>query len=343
MAQPHEIIPSPYQDPNCDPLHALVVLLQRTLECQQTGPTFLDEQASRSILGSSFSKRALPPTQTLGPIVESLLSAKQADGLSERYIETLRSHLRRFAVGLEGPISSIKVTEIERWLRSRDIGPRARNNIRSSIITLFHFAQKEGYLPRGRLTEADQIAKAKDFGGRIGILSPAEFGPVAGRAPDKIQLFLVLGAFAGLRSSEILRLEWMDINFRRQTITVAPEKAKTATRRLVPIQPNLMQWLQPYRTAAGALFATRRDASRAIAFAKGYQIQWPNNALRHSYATYRLAITADAPRVALEMGSSPQKLVRHYRELADEKEAEAWFSIAPIVDGLGVPPRPAED
>ncbi len=51
--------------------------------------------------------------------------------------------------------------------------------------------------------------------------------------------------------------------------------------------------------------------------------------MRHSYATYRLAATADAARVALEMGNSPQKLMRHYRELADKREAAAWFSISP--------------
>jgi len=30
-----------------------------------------------------------------------------------------------------------------------------------------------------------------------------------------------------------------------------------------------------------------------------------------------------------KMGNSLQKLMRNYRELADEKEAEAWFSILP--------------
>lgn len=58
-------------------------------------------------------------------------------------------------------------------------------------------------------------------------------------------------------------------------------------------------------------------------------MEWPNNALRHSYATYRLAVTADAARVALEMGNSPQKPMTNYRELADEKEGREWFGISP--------------
>lgn len=126
-----------------------------------------------------------------------------------------------------------------------------------------------------------------------------------------------------------LRLEWGDLNLERKFITVARDKAKTATRRLVPILPNLMAWLNRYRGRSGPLFRTRRDADRAIAFAKACRVEWPNNALRHSYATYRLAETANAAHVALEMGNSPQKLMTNYRELADENEAKAWFSIFP--------------
>jgi len=70
-----------------------------------------------------------------------------------------------------------------------------------------------------------------------------EAGGFAGECAEKIALFLALGAFTGMRSSEILRLDWLDLNFERRFITVAPEKAKTASRRLVPILSNLMAWL----------------------------------------------------------------------------------------------------
>ncbi|MEO5718368.1 MAG: site-specific integrase, partial [Chthoniobacterales bacterium] len=238
-------------------------------------------------------------------------------------------HLIRFAAAFPTEIDLITAPQIDGWLRDRNVGPRARNNIRCSIITLFHFARKYGHLPKGQPTEADDISRAKDRGGRIGILRPAELALTLRRAPERVRLFLALGAFTGMRSSEVLRLDWNDVNFEHSFITVSPEKAKTATRRLVPIHPNLMRWLAPYRNHARAVFKTPRDAGRAIAFAKKCHVEWPNNALRHSYATYRLAITADAARVALEMGNSPQKLMTNYRELADEREGQEWFEISP--------------
>jgi integrase len=265
----------------------------------------------------------------VGEVVSELISAKERDGLSARYLETLRSHLNRFATAFQTNIGSVTARLITAWLNAQGIGPRARNNLRMSIITMFHFARAQGYLPKGQPTEADDVARAKDRGGKIEIFTPKQMASIMKNATPNHALYFALGAFAGLRRAEIERLEWEDFNFERGHITVAAHKAKTATRRLVPIQPNLMQWLAPYRGQRGRLLKSRRATDAAIAFVKEQGIDWPDNALRHSYATYRLAQIADSARVALEMGNSVQKLMTNYRELADEHEAKAWFAISP--------------
>lgn len=262
-------------------------------------------------------------------IVDELIAAKRTDGLSKRYVDTLRCYLNRFGAAFETNIGSVISRMIEDWLAAQKLSPRGRNNIRQSIVTLFHFARSRHYLQKGQPTEADDVPKAKDRGGKIGILTPVQLAHLMKKAPALTELYFALGAFTGMRSAEILRLDWVDVNFERGHITVAAEKAKTATRRLVPIQPNLMQWLSPYRGRSGPLFKSRRDVARAIRFAKSKKVDWLTNCLRHSYATYRLAAIADTARVALEMGNSPQKLMTNYRELADEHDAAEWFSITP--------------
>ena len=65
------------------------------------------------------------------------------------------------------------------------------------------------------------------------------------------------------------------------------------------------------------------DGSKAIPFL------WKQNALRHSFITYRVAGTQDVNKVALEAGNSAQMIFRHYRELATPEQAGTWFAIMP--------------
>jgi integrase len=141
---------------------------------------------------------------------------------------------------------------------------------------------------------------------------------------------LAIGAFAGLREAEIQRLDWHEIDLARGHIEVKAAKAKSARRRIVPIQPNLAGWLRPYAEMTGRVVpvGARRKLDR-IREAAGLA-RWPNNGLRHSFASYRLAAIHDAPRVAAELGhTSPQMLYSTYRELVLPEEAERYWKIDP--------------
>jgi integrase len=50
-----------------------------------------------------------------------------------------------------------------------------------------------------------------------------------------------LGAFAGLRTAELLRLNWKDVELTRGYIHVSAANSKTAQRRLVTLVPNLVK------------------------------------------------------------------------------------------------------
>jgi integrase len=312
-----------------DLLHPLGIPLHVAVEEYVAARKQLDGESLLSVAKEHAARRRHVIEKKVGEVVSEFISVKERDGLSLRYLQTLRSHLNRFAAAFHTNIGSVTAPLISDWLNAHGIGPRARNNVRLSIITVFHWARAQGYLPKGQPTEADDVAKAKDRGGKIEVFTPKQMATLMKNAAPEYALYFALGAFAGLRRAEIERLEWEDFNFERGHITVAAHKAKTATRRLVPIQANLMQWLAPYRGHRGRLFKSRRDSDAAIAFAKEQGTEWPDNALRHSYATYRLAAVADAARVALEMGNSPQKLMTNYRELADDGDAKAWFAISP--------------
>ena len=62
---------------------------------------------------------------------------------------------------------------------------------------------------------------------------------------------VALGGLAGLRTAEIHRLEWKDIDIHGGHIVVSNQKAKTGHRRMVPILPALRAWLEPLANGTG--------------------------------------------------------------------------------------------
>jgi len=139
-------------------------------------------------------------------------------------------------------------------------------------------------------------------------------------------------------------LTWQDIDLAGGFIHVGAAKAKTRSRRLVPIQPNLAAWLAPYSKRRGLIWrGTVRtfDLARAATVEKA-GFAWRTNALRHSFCSYRLAVVQDAAKVSLEAGNSPTMIFRHYRELVKPAAAAAYFGIAPKQPANVVTMAPAQ-
>ena len=84
--------------------------------------------------------------------------------------------------------------------------------------------------------KATQAVKADDVA--IQIFTPTEMRKLLGAASGGFLPSIVLGAFAGLRSAEIKRLTWDDIRLAERHIVVGKDKAKTASRRIVPIRES---------------------------------------------------------------------------------------------------------
>lgn len=60
---------------------------------------------------------------------------------------------------------------------------------------------------------------------------------------------------------------------------------------------------------------------------------WPQDVLRHSYATHWLPLYHEKAKLAALMGNSPEIIDRHYKALATAKEAAAYFAIMPEKTG----------
>lgn len=156
--------------------------------------------------------------------------------------------------------------------------------------------------------------------------------------------YLAIAAFCGLRSAEIARLDWSEVHLTgaEHFIEVKASKAKTASRRTVPIPDNCTQWLAPFAHESGPVCPFERPDKQCFNYVgPAAKVEWKRNGLRHSFISYRLAEIKNVHQVSLEAGNSPQMVFAHYRQLVTETQASEWFDIVPPKDWKNVLPMPA--
>ena len=269
---------------------------------------------------------------TLGvPVAQvctELIASRKQDRVSNRYQLQLSSTLGMFTKAFPGPIMNVKSEQIDRWLRETKLSPVTRNNRLTIIRLLFNFAKQRNYLSKSEETEADGVAKVKPGATDTEIFAPVEMRTLLLAAPLRLIPLLAIGGFTGLRAAELSRLDWKAVNLERLMIELRAGQAKTASRRIIPISPNLVAWLA--LVPRDGLVIPDQDLYRqATALARKHGIRWPRNVLRHSFISYRVAQIQDVNRVALEAGNSPAIIFKNYRELVTEEAAEEWFGITP--------------
>jgi integrase len=262
--------------------------------------------------------------------VQEMIAAKTQKGVSDVYLADLRYRLGTFSQTFHCDVSALAPDDVAAFFQQLGLSPCSHNNFMRTLRTFLSFAQRHGWLSK----EIDLLCKVEKRGEKrapVEIFTPSELAALLGNASFELALCIALGAFAGLRSAEILRLEWSDIERHAGFIEMAAHKAKTAARRIVPISENLAQWLAIAPRASTRVWPhTKHPFFKAVRrAADNAKITWKQNALRHSFISYRLAEIQDVNRVALEAGNSPTMIFRHYRELATPAQAKTWFSISP--------------
>ena len=223
--------------------------------------------------------------------------------------------------------------------------PTAAANLRNARV-FWLWAADEG------LCEAEVIKKVKTpkskKEGTIGILKPAEASLLLQAAekyfPQAVPLFAVQ-LFAGIRAEEVTKLK--AANFTEAGIELGAEVTKKGRRRHINPSPTLAAWLKKYPFKPCPNW---QRVSRAVKHLAGFEtwvapgflpkgikplskpaIPWPQNALRHSHATYAIAAGMELQTLLFEFGHTEGEstLREHYAGRASKKVALEFFAIVP--------------
>jgi integrase len=143
---------------------------------------------------------------------------------------------------------------------------------------------------------------------------------------------IAVGGLAGLRSKELMRLDWADVWRVPGHIEITAGKSKTRQRRLVEICVALRAWLEPYRAHKIGKFWPGEERT----FLEHYgelcetaKVTRKANGLRHAFCTYHFAAHANENQTAQQAGNSPAMIHAHYKGLATKAEAQKWFKVLP--------------
>lgn len=281
-------------------------------------------------------------------VAAAFLAAKETKGRAFKTMKGLRFSVQEFARAFPVPLDEVTGAQVEAWLNARKVGPRRWNNLLADLVSLVRYARRDGALS----TELHPIEKLErqTVTNHVTTYTPEELAAILAACPVAWLPTLVLGAFAGLRPEELAPedakpgLTWENILWSKAKVDVPAAVCKTRRRRFAPLTENALAWLAPWRAAKGpvrpgvmALVKGQAPTTRFCrvipAIAKASGVAWKARALRHSFASYRLALTKDVPALALEMGNSPAMIFKHYLDLKHEDEALRYFGLLPVESG----------
>jgi integrase len=262
-------------------------------------------------------------TVSVGEAIKQLVAAKRAAGRRDRYVVNLSVVLDLFAkTHGSKPVFTITHQDLDKHCLGMSLG--YRKTTLGRLSTLFGWCVRRGYATRNPCDRIDRITiEAKPP--RILTLDEADklISFVRESIPQALPWF-ALALFAGTRPEETDQIGWPAVNLETATLTIDGATSKVRTRRIVNLQPRAVELL----TAGGMLPVMprlRRRWQDAVKAAMGWPA-WPKDILRHSCASYMLALTKDAPATALQLGNSPAILFRHYRELVSAVDAKRFFA-----------------
>jgi integrase len=266
---------------------------------------------------------------SVAELIAQFLRAKARQDRSDRYLRALRNSLCSFSRGRRNvPAREVTIAQVEEWLGRQGWAPRTQKGYLGDVRTLYNWGMKRNLVDRN---PGNAVEIRQQLEGEPGILTPEQVRTILTFAQSfdaDICRALAIQFFAGLRTSEVERLEEEEIRLDQGTIEIKAEKAKTRRRRPVAIQPNLRAWL-----GVGGRLPLRTCSNRwrwfRAALKKKHGIEWVRNGPRHSFVSYHLQQFGSAAKTALEAGHTEQMTFAHYRALVTPASAAEYWEIVP--------------
>ncbi len=263
---------------------------------------------------------------TLAKAWQQFYAIKQDhQGVRPSTLKALRHQIKSFTDAHPAlVVGEITAEHLSQWIAAHNWSPVSRNAFLTCARTFFGWCQSKRYTAR---LPTDGIPRAITPERVVEILAVDQASALmraAERVDRRLAPYIAAGLFAGVRPTEQTRLRPVDIDLARGVINLTGQHTKTRRSRLVHLTDNAKTWLAldcdwPPVNLRRRILAVREAADLTA---------WPQDVLRHSFASYYLASYGLAS-CAMESGNSEEVLLKHYRHPVTRSEAAKFFGIMP--------------
>jgi integrase len=283
---------------------------------------------------SAAQKKELSESVKVSVAIERFKAQKEAAGRKVRKTYKPLDHLALPPIG-PMTISQVTADDLREWMAERYKHPVYYNTAHKRFRALWRWARKQSLLPKSGELAPDLLERRTEIAERIGIINSTQLRSILRETHSTAPKYLaavVVAALCGLRSDEVAKQLWADVDLARSLLTVTGAKLNTPAYRKVKLCKAAVEWLKLCpRPEDGRLVDTIVAVERTRDVARAIGIDVPPNAYRHSYISHAIELKGDVGSVAIQSGNSPEIIISNYRELVDPKEARRWFESGPRV------------
>lgn len=266
--------------------------------------------------------------------VEETVRIKNLEMCRPRYVDGLKGYLKMFSSGRDSmPIAQITSKDVEDWFAGRKESPAVRNANLGRLSAMFAVAVKNGWCATN---PCDNVYKPKVERKAAEIFTVRQAARAllwTAKCRPRMLGYLALSMFVGVRPEELEKIGWESIKESggKSVVVVSAEASKVRQRRISSMEVAAKRWLDLAKSIGSAIpvpTSTRKRYIHDLREALRMD-HWTQDILRHTAASYLLAKRKDAASVALELGNSATILLRHYRALVSDQEAERFWNLIP--------------
>ena len=247
------------------------------------------------------------------------LSAQWLDHLAAEHVPANTIAARARVLRSIGNAGTATREEVEAWWATRrELSPATRSNDLANLRAFYKWAERWEHRaddPTRRL-DAPKVDK-----GLPRPMSRADLHRLLEALPDDLRRAVVLGAYAGLRVSEVAALDWRDVDLEARRARIWSSKGTKS--RMVAIGPILIDHLLP-DTGGNVVTGTdrrysaanlQRRVNRAI---RSAGVDGTFHTLRHRYGTLAYQATRDLVAVGRQMGHTSPVTTAIYAAASDD-------------------------